>query len=164
MKKLLNYIGAEFNILAIVVLIVILLAGCPHNSNAQCEPGTDKGVFVYAGVGSSKGYFSHELHAGYQINKLAFSAGYVSIPNNTQPVFFQLRGGYVLAERLYIYAGVVRVTYNIDDKSRNYNTYSLGIQYHTLHYDRGTVYYTLHYSPGYISAGVGMSYNFIKKQ
>lgn len=147
----------------ILVFLITLFAW--KKSNAQCWPVEQKqnGAFVYAAAGMTNGFFSGEMHMGYHRNKVVLSAGYVAIPNNTQPVLFQIRAGYVIGNRWQVYAGPVRIIYDVDDKSRNSNTFTVGVQYHTLHYDRGSIYYHANYSPGFISAGVGMSFNLVNK-
>lgn len=145
-----------FSLVAIVSII-------GFKCSAQCTEPKLSGFTTYGAAGITNGFFSADVHAGARINKLVLTAGYLAIPNNTQPALFQLRAGTIIGYRWHVYAGVVRVMYSTDDKKRNYNTYSVGIQYHTLHYDRGSVFYHANYSPGFVSAGVGMCFNLINK-
>lgn len=117
-------------------------------------------VFAELGAGMTNKYFSAELQAGYRYNNLIASAGFISIPNNTQPVLFNLRGGLFLNERAMIYAGYVRNQMSTDFKNLNKNGWQIGAQYHMLHFDKGTVYIGANYTSGnYVSGQVGMSYN-----
>ena len=138
-------------------ILVILISMVGHKCSAQV------GFTAYGAAGMTNRYFSADVHAGARVNHLVFTAGYLALPHNTQPALFQLRAGTIIGYRWHVYAGAVRVMYSSDDKKRNYNTYSVGVQYHTLHYDRGTVFYHANYSPGFVSAGVGMSFNLVNK-
>lgn len=155
----------EFSAVALFFIFVFLLAMLGQKCHAQCWPEQPKqhGAFTYAAAGVTNGFFSAELHAGYRYKQAAVTIGYLSIPNNTQPALFQARAGVLLGNRWHVYGGAVRVVYNTDDKSRNYNTWTAGVQFHTLHYDRGTIYYHLNYSPGFISGGIGMSFNLLNE-
>ncbi|HLO39097.1 MAG TPA: hypothetical protein VK173_11415 [Lacibacter sp.] len=157
----------EFGAVILFFLLVFFIALLTFKkSNGQCyEPQqtTTNGVFTYASANSTNGFFAGEWITGYRIKKVSLGIGFHAIPNNTQPVLFQLRAGYNVTERLHVFVAGTRVTHNLDDKSRNKSTYSIGAQYHTLHFDRGSVFITAQYTPGYIGAGVGMSYNLVKE-
>lgn len=153
--------GKSVFFLCVLIGIITFAQKC----HAQCTyEFSNKGVFVNANAGITKQKFAHELHAGYQRNYFTASIGYNSIPDAAHPVMFQLRVGYVIAKRVHLYAGPVNVVYSLDDKSRNYYTYHVGAQLHGMHYDRGTIYITASYTPGFVSAGVGMSFNLIKSE
>jgi hypothetical protein len=120
-------------------------------------------VFAELGAGMTNKYFSAELQAGYRYHNLIASAGFISIPNNTQPVLFNLRGGVLLNERAMIYAGYVRNQMSTDFKWLNKNGWQVGAQYHMCHFDKGTVYIRANYTSGdYFSGHIGMSYNLSK--
>lgn len=117
-------------------------------------------VFVEMAPGVTNGFFSGEIQVGYRHNNLIGKAGFISMPNNTQPVLFNLRGGLFLAERVMVYTGYVRNMMSLDIKSLNKNAFQVGAQYHMFHYDRGTVYIGVTYTTGsYISGHIGMSWN-----
>jgi hypothetical protein len=145
-----------FSLVAIVSMI-------GFKCSAQSTEPKLSGFTTYGAAGITNGFFSADVHAGARINKLVLTAGYLAMPNNTQPVLFQIRAGITISNRWHVYAGAARVSYSSDDKTSNYNTYSVGVQYHTLHYDRGSIFYHANYSPGFISAGVGMSFNLVNK-
>lgn len=150
----------------VIVLFIVLALLNSNKAKGQCyQPmqTTTNGVFTYGGAGVTKGFFSGELVAGWRQKNISLAVGFNSIPNNTMPVLFQTRAGVNIGNRWHVYAAAVRVTYSSDDKSRNYNTWAVGLQYHTLHFDRGSIYYTAHYAPGFVGVGVGMSYNLMKE-
>lgn len=135
-----------------IVIIIALYCICSHKATAQ--------MFCEIGPGVTNGYFSGELQAGYRYGNTIASVGYIAIPNNTQPVLFNVRGGLFLKERVMMYAGYVRVMQSSDMKQLNYNTWQFGAQYHMLHFDRGTFYIGSTYSGDKrISAHIGMTYN-----
>lgn len=134
----------------IVVFILISLTGKSQ-------------VFAELGAGMTNKYFSAELQAGYRYNNLIASAGFISIPNNSQPVLFNVRAGVMIQERAMIYAGYVRNQMSTDFKWLNKNAWQVGAQYHMLHFDKGTVYIGANYTSGnYMSVMVGFSYNLSK--
>ena len=112
------------------------------------------------GAGSTNGFFQAELQGGYRSRNMTASVGYIALMNNTQPALFNVRVGYVAAERLHVYGGYVRVNYSSDDKSRNFNSWQLGAQYLLAHYDRGTMYAGTSYTGNnMLSFNVGFTYN-----
>lgn len=120
-------------------------------------------VFAEMGAGMTNKYFSAELQAGYRYSNVFASAGFITIPNNTQPVLFNIRAGLFLQERAMIYAGYVRNQMSTDFKWLNKNGWQVGAQYHFAHFDKGTVYIGANYTSGnYVSAMLGMSYNLSK--
>jgi hypothetical protein len=165
-KNIFQRTPTEVYIVLVIALMMLVFLLTGTKAKAQCyEPQqtTTNGVFTYAAAGSTNGFFSGEWLTGWRQNKLSVGIGFNALPNNTQPVLFQLRAGYNVTDRLHVYAAGVRITHSADDKSRNYNTYTVGVQYHTLHFDRGSVFITAHYTPGYAGAGIGMSYNLVKE-
>lgn len=159
----------EFSHVALFFILVFLicLLGAKKCSS-QCytyqpKQTTENGAVIFFGAGISNGYFAHELHAGYRVHNTSLTAGYISLPNNTQPALLQLRAGYNITQRWHVYAGAVHILYSTDDKSRNKTTWATGIQFHTFHFDRGTVYTSVNYSPVFVTATVGVSYNLMKE-
>ena len=135
-------------------IVIIIALYCMLSKNATAQ------MFCEIGPGVTNGYFSGELQAGYRYGNTIATVGYIAIPNNTQPVLFNVRGGMILKERLLMYAGYVRVMQSSDMKQLNYNTWQVGAQYHMLHFDRGTFYIGSTYSGDKrISAHIGMTYN-----
>lgn len=125
---------------------------------------SDAQVFVFGGAGASNKYFSAELQAGYRLGNYTASIGYIALPERTQPALFNVRTGYVIAERVHVYGGYVRVMYNLDDKSRNSSTWQAGAQYLFCKYDRGSFYLGANYTGNkMISGHVGMSFNLVKE-
>lgn len=138
-----------------IVLAFILMTLIALKSDAQ--------VFVFGGAGVSNKYFSAELQAGYRYQNYTASIGYIALPERTQPALFNVRAGYVIAERVHVYAGYVKVMYSLDDKSRNSNTWQVGTQYLFSHYDRGSFYIGANYTGNkMLSAHVGMTFNLVK--
>ncbi len=134
-------------ILALIIFLAVAATG-----KAQ--------VFAELGAGMTNKYFSAELQAGYRYNNIIVSAGFISIPNNTQPVLFNIRAGAFIQERALLYAGYVRNQMSTDFKWLNKNGWQVGAQYHMMHFDKGTVYIGANYTSGnYVSGQVGMSYN-----
>ena len=84
-----------------IVIVIALYCMFSHKATAQ--------MFCEIGPGVTNGYFSGELQAGYRYGNTIASVGYIAIPNNTQPVLFNVRGGLFLKERVMMYAGYVRV-------------------------------------------------------
>jgi hypothetical protein len=119
-------------------------------------------VYTSLSLATTNKYIGTELQAGYRLNKVFTSVGYVAMLSNTQPALFQARGGLVISDRALLYGGYVRVHKSNDYKNRNYNSWVIGGQYHFLHYDKGTFLISCSYSPKYLTLGIGMSYNLFK--
>lgn len=120
-------------------------------------------VFVLGGAGISNKYFSAELQAGYRYQQTTVSLGYIALPERTQPALFNVRAGYVIAERVHVYGSYVKVMYSLDDKSRNSNTWQAGAQYLFSHYDRGSFYVGANYTGNkMLSAHIGMTFQLSK--
>lgn len=138
----------------ILVFILMFLIGA-ISSKAQ--------VILLGGAGMSNKYFSAELQAGYRFNNATLTAGYIALPEDNQPALFNVRAGYVIAERVHVYGGYVKVMYSMDDKSRNSNTWQVGAQYLFCYYDRGSFYFGGNYTGNkMISAHVGMTFQLSK--
>lgn len=145
MKRL----NTEF-VLTIIAVICLMFAASKGFSQ----------TWVQGGAGMTNKYFSADLQVGYRLQNFTASAGYIALPKNDQPALFNLRAGYVVAERLHAYAGYVRVMQSSDDKSLNSNSWQVGAQYLFAHYDRGTFYVAANYTGnGMVSAHVGMTWN-----
>lgn len=137
------------------ILALIIFMAIAYTGKSQ--------VFAELGAGMTNKYFSAELQVGYRYNNLIASAGFISIPNNTQPVLLNIRAGVVMQERVIIYAGYVRNQMSTDFKWLNKNAWQVGAQYHMCHFDKGTVYIGANYTSGnYFSGHIGMSYNLLK--
>jgi hypothetical protein len=138
-----------------ITLVLLLFASLTAKSQAFCE----------LGFGSTNGFFSGELQAGYRLDNYNVSVGYIAMPNNTMPAHFNARAGMVLAERFWVYGGYVREMYSFDDKSRNSNTWQAGLQVGFIKYDKGTMYVGANYTgTQYLSLHVGFSYNLFKER
>lgn len=146
-----------------MLCIACLLLCLSGKAQYAAKQTTATGVNISFAGGISSNYFAVDLQAGYRINNLSLSLAYLALPDASQPVIFQLRAGINLFNRIHAYAGPVRVMHSADNKERNYNSYSIGLQYHTMHFDRGTIWFGTQYTPGYTSILIGMSYNLIHK-
>jgi hypothetical protein len=131
---------------------------------SKCNGQTRAHLQVSAGI--TKKVFAVELHTGViDNNNITYTVGFNALPHAAAPVLFQTRIGYLIANRVHVYAGAVRVTYSADDKARNYNTYAVGATVHIgEYYDRGGFYLTAGYSPAHFNVGLGMSFNLIKME
>lgn len=136
--------------------ILFLLLLC-NNVSAQTKP------FVFSAGGITNTFFSAELNAGIRKANTAAVFGFTTIPENSQPVLFQAKAGYIINEQWFLYAGCEKVMYSTVQKKSNYNSFVVGVQFHNFHFDRGTIYYHAQYSPGFVSAGIGMSFNMMEK-
>lgn len=124
----------------------------------------DSQVFVLGGAGISNKYFSAELQTGYRYQQTTLSIGYIALPEQNQPALFNIRAGYVIAERVHVYGGYVKVMYSLDDKSRNSNTWQVGTQYLFSHYDRGSFYAGVNYTGNkMLSAHLGMTFQLVNQ-
>lgn len=122
--------------------------------------------FITGSAGVCSNVFAAELHAGAVYNNRTVSVGYNVMPHAAAPALFQTRVGYVIANRVHVYAGAVRVMYSTDDKQRNYNTYNVGATVHITkkYYQNGGFFITANYSPRFVNVGVGMSFNLVKTE
>lgn len=164
MKKFITN-NPEFILTAIIALVICFCCKTAKSQQRQYQPRetTPTGVFTYAAAGTTAGFFNGEWFVGYRQHKTSISLGFNVIPNNTQPVLFQLRAGYNFLKHFHVHASAVRVNYSLDDKTRNYNTYNAGLQYHFSFFDRGTIFTGINYTPGFTSLLIGMSYNLMHK-
>ena len=126
---------------------------------------TSQGQHLYTsfGPGMTGKYLSGELQVGIRTNNVTLSAGYISMIDNSQPSLFNARAGYILGNRLHLYAGYVWVHKSNENKEMNSKTWSIGGAYHFMHYDRGTFFVSGNYSPRFVTATVGMSFNLFKQ-
>jgi len=137
------------------VLAFIIMMAVAHTGKSQ--------PFAEFGAGMTNKYFNAELQAGYRFHNLITSVGFITIPDNSQPVLFNVRVGSMIQERVMIYTGYVRNQMSTDVKSMNKHAWQIGAQYHMLHFDKGTVYAGANYTSGnYVSGTIGMSYNLSK--
>lgn len=146
--------AGKINHYILALIIMFLIAAL----SGKAQP------FVFGGAGMTNKYFSAELQAGYNVRNATISIGYIALPDNGQPALFNIRTGYVLANKLHVYGGYVRVLQSSDDKSRNSNTWQAGAQYLFCKYDRGSFYVAANYTGNkMISCHVGMTYNLVKE-
>lgn len=108
-------------------------------------------------------YPGSDLQAGFAYRNAYISGGYILMIDASQPILFNIRGGYLVTDKLGLHAGYVRVTKSVYDIHLNYNTWQAGFSYHFWYYDKTTFFITASYSPKYITGGVGMSYNLVRR-
>ena len=136
----------------LTLIIILLVSQCSHAQFA-----------IQGGAGITNGFFSAELQAGARIHQSIVTAGYIAPPNNTQPAYFNVRAGHIIAESLHIYGGYVRSIQSTDNKELNKNHWQAGVQYHFCKYDGGSFYAGVNYtSLNIVSAQVGMAWHFVK--
>lgn len=119
-------------------------------------------LFTTLGPGITNKYLSIELQAGARVHNTTLSAGYIAMPDASQPALFNIRAGQTISNRGHVYVGYVFIHKSNHYKYMNSKSWQVGGQYHFMHYDKGTFFVTASYSPGYPSAHVGMSYNLFK--
>lgn len=158
--------------LELVLAIILSICFCLAYTSSKAQ------VFVSGGAGMTKKFFSGEMQVGVKMKSnialksdefeikilpknATISFGYTSIQLVTdQPALFNARAGYLIAERLHVYGGYVRVHYSNDCKSLNYDTWQAGAQFLFSHFDKGTFYIGTHYTGNkMISAHIGMTWN-----
>lgn len=154
----------EFLITAAVLFIVFFCACyCCKAQQYQEKETTSNGIIFTVGGGITNKYLGVDLQAGYRINKYTLSLAYLALPESSQPAIFQLRAGINLLKHWHVYAAPAKVMFSGDDKTRNYYSYAIGVQYHTKPWDRGTFWIGTQYTPAYTSILIGMSYNLMHK-
>lgn len=162
-RNIFQQIPAEVYIMLTIALVLMVLTLTGKAQAYQPKQTTTSGVFTYATVNSTNGFFAGEWITGYRVHKLSAGIGFNALMNSTQPVLFQTRVGCNVTEWLHVYVAATRIMHSSDDKSRNYNSYTTGLQLHAVKFDRGSMFFTAHYTPGYVGCGVGMSYNLVKE-
>ena len=121
-------------------------------------------LVVSGGAGITNKYFSAELQAGWRFANSTLTAGYIALPDNSQPALFNIRAGQVINNTVHVYAGYVRVMRSSDNKEMNSNTWQVGAQYLFCRYKNGCFYAGGTYTGnGMVSAHIGMAMNLSKQ-
>lgn len=164
MKKFITR-NPEFIITALIALLICFLCKTGKAQYRQYQPKetTPNGIILTGAGGITNKYFAADLQAGYRIGNYTLSLAYLALPHNTQPVIFQLRAGINILNHWHVYAAPAKVMFSGDDKTRNYYSYAIGLQYHTKPWDRGSFWIGTQYTPAYTSILIGMSYNLMHK-
>lgn len=119
-------------------------------------------LFTTLGPGITNKYLSVELQAGVRVHNYTLAAGYIAMPDASQPAIFNIRAGHTITNSAQLYIGYVFIHKSNHYKEMNSKSWQVGGQYHFMHYDKGTFFISASYSPKYPSAHVGMSYNLFK--
>ncbi len=128
-------------------------------------------VFTTVGGGftnaSTKLSITADLQVGYRYKNTFASVGYLAIKDSGEPAFLNTRAGAIVLNQekhcIVVYGGYVRALQSLDDKSRNYNTWQVGGQYHFCFYKNTNFYTGLTYThAGYVTATIGMSIGLFK--